>query len=139
MKINKFLAYFFVLVLIIPTILYWQKYISLNFFFPFVIAYLLNLVNTTVAIKLFDRSIHGTNKLFLVNVLGGMGIRIIFLLISILLIIKLLNIDKYLFIFTFFIIYFFLLVAEIFYYNTKLKLKKINVDNGNKSSSRYAE
>lgn len=131
MKKNKFFELFFISVLFVAAVFYFMGIISATMLLPFSVAYILNLLNTFTAIKLFDRSINGSNKSFLINVLGGMGIRILFLLISILLIIKVLNIDKYIFIFTFFIIYFFLLVAEIVYYNTKLKLKKINVDNGN--------
>mgnify|MGYP000894051224 FL=1 len=131
MKKNKFFELFFISVLFVAAVFYFMGIISAAMLLPILVAYILNLLNTFTAIKLFDRSINGSNKSFLINVLGGMGIRILFLLISILLIIKVLNIDKYIFIFTFFIIYFFLLVAEIVYYNTKLKLKKINVDNGN--------
>ena len=131
MKGNKFFLYFFVGLIIISIVLYQFNFISYIVFISFLVSYLLNLINTSLAIKLFDRSISGSNKSFLINVLGGMGIRIIFLLICILLIIKLLNIDKYIFIFTFFIIYFFLLISEIVYYNTKLNLKKINANNGN--------
>jgi len=131
LKGNKFFLYFFVGLIIISIVLYQFNFISYIVFISFLVSYLLNLINTSLAIKLFDRSISGSNKSFLINVLGGMGIRIIFLLICILLIIKLLNIDKYIFIFTFFIIYFFLLISEIVYYNTKLNLKKINANNGN--------
>lgn len=128
-KTNKYLTLFLITLFIVFVLLWLLGLIIKSTFYVFTIAYLLNIVNTLLAIKLFDRSIKGSNKLFLINVLGGMGLRILFLLICILLIIKLLNIDKYLFIFTFFIIYFILLVFEIVYYNLKLKIKKINVDN----------
>ncbi len=128
-KTNKFLKSFLITLLVVFVLLWLLGLISKGTFYVFAISYVLNLLNTVVAVKLFDRSIKGTNKLFLINVLGGMGLRILFLLICIFLVIKLLNIDKYIFIFTFFIIYFILLIFEIVYYNLKLKIKKINVDN----------
>jgi len=124
-KINSYLLIFLTILLIVFSLLYVFNVIDKIFFMAFVTGYLLNLVNTFLAMYLFKKAINRENKLFLINVLGGMVGRMFFLLISIIIILKFLNIDKLRFIFTFFILYFFLLVFEIIYYT-----KVINNKNG---------
>ncbi|MFH1040184.1 MAG: hypothetical protein V1773_03195 [bacterium] len=119
-KNNKFLLIFFSILVIVFVSLYSFNIISKAYFFVFVLVLSLNLINSTFALFLFNRSFKKGNQAFLINVLGGMGARMFFLLISIIIILKFLNIDKYQFIFTFFISYFFLLTYEIFYYTKKI-------------------
>jgi len=124
-KINSYLLIFLTILLIVFSLLYVFNVIDKIFFMAFVTGYLLNLVNTFLAMYLFKKAINRENKLFLINVLGGMVGRMFFLLISFIIILKFLIIDKLRFIFTFFILYFFLLVFEIIYYT-----KVINNKNG---------
>lgn len=95
---------------------------------PFVIASLygglLNLVNSILAFILLEYSYGKSNKVFLIAVLGGMSIRIVALLISIIIFLGFLNIDKYGFILTFFIFYFILIVLEINYLRIRAKTKE---------------
>jgi len=122
-KSNKIFIGFSVILIVIVLLMRIFNVISYSIFISAGLAIILNFVNTIAAIGLFDKSFKKNNKIFLINVLGGMGVRILFLLLLIFIILKTLNIEKYQFIFTFFILYFLLLFYEIFYYTKKINKK----------------
>lgn len=122
-KSNKIFIGFSVILIVIVLVMRIFNVISYSIFISAGLAIILNFVNTIAAIGLFDKSFKKNNKIFLINVLGGMGVRILFLLLLIFIILKTLNIEKYQFIFTFFILYFLLLFYEIFYYTKKINKK----------------
>ena len=77
------------------------------------IAICLNLLNFGIFL-FFSRGLkEKSNKSFITSALGGIGIRMFFILLSFFIVLKFLKIDKYSFIFTFFVIYIFFLVIEI--------------------------
>ena len=79
----------------------------------------LTLMNAIAAYFLFEQSIGKSDSLYLVYNLGGMGVRVLFLLMFVFLVIYFLKIDKYAFIFIFFIFYFTSLVLEVNYFVKK--------------------
>ncbi len=83
-------------------------------------AIILNFINTAVAKYSYDYSYTKSNKIFMMFTLGGMFLRLIFLLVTILILLMFLNIDKYAFILIFFMFYFVLLIFEIIQYKTKV-------------------
>ncbi|MCK9281177.1 MAG: hypothetical protein M0P71_11190 [Melioribacteraceae bacterium] len=77
------------------------------------LAICLNLLNFGIFL-LFSRGLKDkSNKNFLISALGGIGVRMLFILLSFAIVLIFLKIDKYSFIFTFFVIYIFFLVIEI--------------------------
>jgi len=93
-------------------------------FISFILAITLNLINSLLAQHLFRNSLKKGNKQFIIWVLGGMGLRMLFLLSLFAFIIIFLKIDNYAFIFTFLIIYFVSLVWQISTYLKDLKKTK---------------
>lgn len=91
--------------------------VSSVFYLSAIYAGAINLVNTIIAALLFNYSYKSDHSSFMIFNFGGLGIRIIFLLISFILVIKFLNIDKYGFIFIFFIFYFISLTLEVIFYS----------------------
>ena len=81
----------------------------------------ITLVNSFAAQILFDKSYQQSNQKFLIYNLGGMGVRLIFLLVVVFIVIKFLKIDEYEFIFLFFIFYFTSLFLEVNYFRIKAK------------------
>ncbi len=122
-KSNKIFFGFSLILIVVVLIMGIFNIISYTGFISALSAIILNFVNTIAAIVLFDKSFEKNNKIFLFNVLGGMGVRILFLLLLFFIILKTLNIEKYQFIFTFFILYFLLLGYEVFYYTKKINKK----------------
>jgi len=112
---NTLFLYFtsFILVLILKN----YEVISQIFFLSAIYAGVINLINTFLVAFLFNHSYKSTHSVFMILNFGGLGIRLLLLLISFILIIKLLNIDKYGFIFIFFILYFVSLVLEVIFYS----------------------
>jgi hypothetical protein len=82
---------------------------------------IINLINTLAAIKLFDISFKSGTSFFMIYTLGGLGVRLMLLLIIFVIVIKFLNIDNYAFILVFFLFYFISLGLEVIFY-----LKKAN-------------
>ena len=76
-------------------------------------ACLISFINFIIFIVLLEFSNKGSNKVFLIYNLGGMGLRIILMLILVFLIIKFLKIIEFEFIFTFFLLYVLFLIYEI--------------------------
>ncbi|MGK9477458.1 hypothetical protein ACSSV9_11635 [Melioribacter sp. OK-6-Me] len=70
-------------------------------------------INFIVFSLLYKKSTEKGNKIFLLYNLGGMGLRMILVLLLIFLSLKFLKIDKYGFIFAFFIWYILFLIVEI--------------------------
>ena len=83
----------------------------------------LNLINFLIAFGLFIFSVGKSNNDFIKITLFSIVVRITILLIGVIIIIKMLNIDKSAFIFSFFIIYFIFLLFEIVYYKHRLTQK----------------
>jgi len=88
-------------------------------------AMILNYLNTIAAVTLFNYSYKKGNKKFLIYNLGGLGIRLLLILIAILIIIKIIIVDILAFLLIFFIFYFILLTLEVIYFHRKVKNEKI--------------
>lgn len=101
-----------------------EKEISLTLF----IVIVANFINAYGAFATFDFSIELSNQKFLKYVLGGMAIRIAFILLVFLTVFLVLNISKIIFILFFFINYFIFLFWEIAYYKKKLEKKEYEND-----------
>ncbi len=125
-KTAKIISIFYVVIYLSAFIMYKSDVISELFLFSAIYAGVLNLLNSLAAFFLFKYSFGKSNNIFLIANLGGMGVRLLFLLIAVFIFIKFLNIDKYGFILTFFIFYFFLLIFEIYYFKNKVEKKGIN-------------
>ncbi len=120
-KISQILFVFLIGYIIIG-ILYWQDLIDQYRLNATLYAGLLNLFNTFLALTLFQLSYKSNNKSFLLMNLGGMSLRLILVAVSVFILFKFLNIDKYGFIFTFFIFYFVLLIIEVDFFRRKADL-----------------
>jgi len=107
--------YLIILILVVSNVISFWSFLSTIY------AGVLILLNFTAATFLYKLSFNKQNKIYLLFNLGGMGIRIAFLLISIVLVIKFLKIDKYAFILVFFIFYFIALIFELRYVLSKNK------------------
>lgn len=95
--------------------------VTADFLLASIIAGIMTLISAFTASFFFQKSLGKTNNEFLLYNLGGMGIRLIFLLVVVIIVIKFLNIDEYAFIFIFFIFYFISLVFEVNYFRKKAK------------------
>lgn len=120
-KFTKQIIFLYGIVYIILTTLYFTDVISQTFFISSIYAGLLNLINAFLAVKLFNLSYKYGGSMFMIYNLGGLGIRMIFLLIIFVLVIKFLNIDKYAFILVFFLFYFISMIFEVMFYLKKAK------------------
>ena len=83
------------------------------------LALFLNIINLFIALLLYNFSKKSSNQTFLLFNLGGMGVRIFFLLISFTLSLIFLEIDKYAFILVFLIFYSMSIVFEVRHFNSK--------------------
>ena len=106
-------------------VLFYLKIVDSLFIFSSFYAAILNISNILLALLLYYFSVGKSNSAFLILNLGGMGVRLLFLLISVFIFLKFLKIDKYAFIFIFFIFYFLQIIFEIGYFNRRVK----NIDN----------
>lgn len=88
-------------------------------------AVILNYLNTIAAVTLFNYSYKKGNKKFLIYNLGGLGIRLLLILIAVLVTIKIIIVDILAFLLIFFIFYFILLTLEVIYFHRKVKNEKI--------------
>ena len=123
-KISRQTLFVFLFLYLIIFILVVSNTISYWSFLSTLYAGILVFINFAAAAFLYKLSIDKSNKIYLLFNLGGMGIRIAFLLISIVLVIKFLKIDKYAFILVLFIFYFVALIFELKYILTKKNVKK---------------
>ncbi len=83
------------------------------------LALFLNLANLFISLILFNLSKTKSNQAFMLLNFGGMGLRILFLLITFTLSLIFLEIDKYAFIFVFLIFYSLSIVFEVKHFNSK--------------------
>lgn len=84
----------------------------------------LNVINSVIAVKLFNISYKKKASSFMIYNLGGLGIRLLLLLIVFVIVIKFLNIDEYGFILIFFLFYFSSLVFEVIFYINRTQNKR---------------
>ncbi len=110
------IAIFYLLSFIIILILKYFEIINELKFFSIIYAGILSLINVLTAVLLFRYSYKSRHSSFMILNFGGLGIRVFFLLLGFVLVIKLLNIDKYAFILVFFLFYFISLSLEVVYY-----------------------
>ena len=89
------------------------------------LALFLNIINLFLALLFYNFSKNRSNQTFLLFNLGGMGVRIFFLLISFTLSLIFLEIDKYAFILVFLIFYIMSIVFEVRHFNSKKDRKKV--------------
>lgn len=103
-------------------LLYFFQIIDQLFLNSAIYAILFNIINFVAAVYLFKSSLGKSSNTFLIKNLGGMGLRLIILLLVIFISLKFLNIDRYGFILVFFIFYFVYLILEINFF----RLSSIN-------------
>jgi len=115
-KFIRNIAIFYLLSFIVILVLNYFEIINELKFFSIIYAGILSLINVLAAVLLFRYSYKSRHSSFMIFNFGGLGVRVIFLLIAIVLVIKLLNIDKYAFILVFFLFYFISLSLEVVYY-----------------------
>ena len=115
-KFIRNIAIFYLLSFIVILVLNYFEIINELRFFSIIYAGILSLINVLAAVLLFRYSYKSRHSSFMIFNFGGLGVRVIFLLIAIVLVIKLLNIDKYAFILVFFLFYFISLSLEVVYY-----------------------
>ncbi len=95
---------------------YFKYNLPFEFLTAAIYAALLNIINISTAIILFNIGSKKSNKKFLILNFGGMLIRLLLLLSSIIIFIKLLNVHTIGFISVFFVFYFIYLIFEINYF-----------------------
>ena len=120
-SLTKKIIFLYVVTYTILFVLFYFDVITVNFLISSIYAGLINLINSYTAIRLFELSIKKEGSSFIFYNIGGLGIRLIIILIIFVLVIKFLNIDKYGFILTFFILYFVLLFLEVIFYHKTVK------------------
>ena len=118
---TKKILYLYLVVYFILFILHYTGVISQLFIISSIYAGLINLMNAFAAVKLFNISYKSGASTFMIYNLGGMGIRLFSILIIFVLVIKILNVDKYGFILVFFLFYFISLVFEVIFYLKTVK------------------
>ena len=123
---NSFIKRILVLysiVYIVLGFLYFNNTISQLFFVSSIYAGILNLINSFAAVKLFNISYKKGASSFMIYNLGGLGLRLMVLLVIFVIVIKFLNIDEYGFILIFFLFYFISLIFEVIFYINKTQNK----------------
>ncbi len=109
----KFPIGFFILTIIVIYLLNSFEIISIIARNSILYACLVSFINFLVFILLAEFSFKKSNKTFLLYNLGGMGLRVLMMLVLVFLIIKFLEVDEFKFIFVFFLLYILLLIYEI--------------------------
>jgi len=118
-KIIKPILFIFLPPYLIIEVLHYFSIISTIKAFSASLALFYNLINFGLALFLFEKSKKGSNKKFIILNLGGMVIRLIFLLLAVLISLIFLKIDNYAFIFVLLIFYSVSLIIEIKYFNSR--------------------
>jgi len=121
----KFTIFIYTLLYSTLVVLFFFDIIDYLFIYSSIIAGVLNLINTTIAIILFEYSHSRGNKIFLLANVGGIGLRMMLMLVSIIFIVKFLKIHEIGFLLIFFCIYFILLSSEVLYFHKKMKKQNI--------------
>lgn len=114
----------YILVYILLIALFYSNFISELFLVSAIYAGILNIINSVIAVKLFNISYKKKASSFMIYNLGGLGIRLLLLLIVFVIVIKFLNIDEYGFILIFFLFYFSSLVFEVIFYIDRTQNKR---------------
>jgi len=122
----KYLLILFSALFIFSFGLYFGGFLDNNIFNSVIASLVLNFINSFIAFQLFNISFKKSNANYLIANLGGMGIRVLFILLSVIVVIKFLNIEKIAFILLFFIFYFLLLIIEVVFFMKKIEEKKIS-------------
>lgn len=123
---NSFLKRIIILYILVYSVLgifYFTGTIDKMFFISSIYAGLLNIINSFAAVKLFNISYKKGASSFMIYNLGGLGLRLMLLLVIFVLVIKFLNIDEYGFILIFFLFYFISLIFEVIFYINKTQNK----------------
>lgn len=116
-KIYRTTFYIYIPLIIILYVLYLTAVIDHKSFVSIFTALFLNLINLFAALLFYYISISRSNQLFMLLNIGGMGVRIFFLLFGVMMSLIFLEIDKYAFIFIFLIFYSTSIFTEIKYFN----------------------
>ena len=120
-KTISYLLLLYIVVYSVFGVLFYLKIVDSLFLLSSFYAAILNILNILLAFLLYYLSIGKSNTSFLILNLGGMGVRLLFLLVSVFIFLKFLKIDKYAFIFIFFVFYFLQIIFEISYLNKRAK------------------
>jgi len=115
-KINRTTFYIYIPLIIISYVLYLTSVIDHKSFVSIFTALFLNLINLFAALLFYYLSINRSNQVFMLLNIGGMGVRIFFLLFGVMMSLIFLEIDEYAFIFIFLIFYSISIYVEIEYF-----------------------
>jgi hypothetical protein len=102
-----------VITIIILSLLIFANSLSVEIGNALILAILISTLNFLLFLGSFNYSAKKSNKIFLLFIIGGMGIRLLITLAAVFVSIKFLKVDLVGFIFGFFIWYVFLLIYEI--------------------------
>jgi len=115
-KINRTTFYIYIPLIIISYVLNLTAVIDHKTFVSIFTALFLNLINLFAALLFYYLSINRSNQVFMLLNIGGMGVRVFFLLFGVMMSLIFLEIDKYAFIFIFLIFYSVSIYIEIKYF-----------------------
>ena len=116
-KINRTTFYIYIPLIIISYVLNLTAVIDHKTFVSIFTALFLNLINLFAVLLFYYLSINRSNQVFMLLNIGGMGVRVFFLLFGVMMSLIFLEIDKYAFIFIFLIFYSTSIFTEIKYFN----------------------
>lgn len=102
------------LILFFVTIAYLLNFLNFDFFLPLLLAQIIVLPNFAVGFSAILWSLQKNEQVFLLVVLGGMLIRMAYILGMVFLFLHFLKINQKYFIFDIFLFYFYFLIVEIF-------------------------
>ena len=115
-KIYRTTFYIYIPLIIISYVLNLTAVIDHKSFVSIFTALFLNLINLLAALLFYYVSINRSNQVFMLLNIGGMGVRIFFLLFGVMMSLIFLEIDEYAFIFIFLIFYSISIYVEIEYF-----------------------
>ncbi len=115
-KINRTTFYIYIPLIIISYVLNLTAVIDHKSFVSIFTALFLNLINLFAALLFYYLSINRSNQVFMLLNIGGMGVRIFFLLFGVMMSLIFLEIDEYAFIFIFLIFYSISIYVEVEYF-----------------------
>ena len=115
-KIIKTTFYIYIPLIIISYLFKLTAVINHTMFVSIFTALFINLINLFTALLFYHLSINRSNQVFMLLNLGGMGARVFFLLIGVMMSLIFLEIDKYAFILVFLIFYSVSITTEIKYF-----------------------
>ena len=102
-----------VITIILLSLLIFANCLSVEIGYALILAIVISVLNFLLFLGSFNYSVKKSNKIFLIFIIGGMGIRLLLMLAAVFVSIKFLKVDLVGFIFGFFIWYVFLLIYEI--------------------------